>query len=523
MSQYKIDLKELSRRESEQVEWKKNGDYIHIAQGIAATLSAFANDINNLGGGYVVCGANEIKDIYGFPSVEYTGLTANKLAEIKGKVLTICNTNISPSVQPIVEEINHPTEADKRILVFIMPASTKAHSFKDGEKTTYWVRNAKSTIEAKNGLFQKLMIKNNEIDYFDKRINFHATEADIDLLAMRSYLSDMNLSLSNKSIEDFISDTAQITALIPPLFGKLGLDNTLRPRNFTILLFGKNPQRFFSHAHTIVSIYSGKDRGSVNAERYEFVGTIIEQAKEAIKILNNQSYVAFDKTDAHPNQVKYPIRALQEAVVNAIVHRDYQSPQPIRITVFSDRIEVLSPGNLHWGVSKENFLAGKASANWRNQSFAHLFYKLDLAQNEGQGISTIMRTMQEVGCPKPLFDIGDDNLTCILPAHPRHQLLRDLQQVQENLISGSYNNALSFLERKAAIKIASAKKCIITLNKPKASVVTKAKAKEKFKTLLDEAAIDLNKALVIAITEKEKEPFFKELQLLNILMDIEVN
>ncbi len=425
MNNYRIDLKELSRRESEQVEWKKNGDFIHIAQGIAATLSAFANDINNLGGGYVVCGANEIKDIYGFPSVEYTGLTANKLAEIKGKVLTICNTNVSPSIQPIVQEMAHPTEIDKRILVFIMPATTKAHSFRDGEKTTYWVRNAKSTIEAKNGLFRQLMIKNNEIDHFDKRINFHATEADIDLLAMRSYLSDMNFSLLNKSIEDFISDTAQITSLIPPLFGKSGLDNTLRPRNFTILLFGKNPQRFFSHAHTIVSIYNGTDRGTRHGERYELTGTIIEQAKEAIKILNNQSYVAFDKVSGRANQVKYPVRALQEAVINAIVHRDYQIPQPIRITVFSDRIEVLSPGSLYWGVLKEDFVNGKATASWRNQSFAHLFYKLDLAQNEGQGITTILWTMQQEGCPPPIFKIGVETVTCILPAHERHEQIRN--------------------------------------------------------------------------------------------------
>ena len=340
-------------------------------------------------------------------------------------VLTICNTNVSPSIQPIVEEINHPTEADKRILVFIMPSTTKAHSFRDGEKTTYWVRNAKSTIEAKNGLFRQLMIKNNEIDYFDKRINFHASEADIDLLAMRSYLSDMNFSLLNKSIEDFISDTAQITSLIPPLFGKSGLDNILRPRNFTILLFGKNPQRFFSHAHTIVSIYNGTDRGTRHGERYELTGTIIEQAKDAIKILNNQSYVAFDKVNGRANQVKYPVRALQEAVINAIVHRDYQIPQPIRITVFSDRIEVLSPGSLHWGILKEDFINGKATPSWRNQSFAHLFYKLDLAQNEGQGITTILWTMQKEGCPPPIFEVGVETITCILPAHERHERIRN--------------------------------------------------------------------------------------------------
>jgi predicted HTH transcriptional regulator len=425
MNHYRIDLKELSRRESEQVEWKRNGDDLKIAQGIVRTLSAFANDINNLGGGYVVCGANEIKDAQGFPMVEYTGLSADKFAQIKGKILSMCNDYVSPSIQPIVEEIEHPADVDKRILVFIMPASPKAHSYRDDEKTSYWIRNAKSTIEARNGLFQKLMIKKHEIEYFDKRVNASATEADIDLLIIRNYMSEMNLSL-DKPVQDYISDREQITALMPPLFARLPLDNTLRPLNFTLLMFGKNPQRFFPNAYTIVSIYNGKERDTVNAERHELTGSIIEQAQQAIKLLKLQIYVAFDKTTSNPNQVKYPIRALQEAVVNAIVHRDYEIPQPIRITVFSDRIELRSPGGLHWSVSKEEFLAGTSSAIWRNQSFAHLFYKLQLAQNEGQGIPTIMRSMRLEGCPAPIFKIGDDSMTCILPAHERHERIRNL-------------------------------------------------------------------------------------------------
>jgi predicted HTH transcriptional regulator len=424
MNNYRIDLKELSRRESEQVEWKKNGDDKDIARGIVRTLSAFANDISNLGGGYVVCGANEIKDSYGFASVEYTGLSANKLALIKGKILSMCNDYVSPSIQPIVEEINHPTDDDKRILVFIMPASPKAHAYRDDEKTSYWIRNAKSTIEARNGLFQKLMIKKHEIEYFDRRINTVADETDIDLLIIRNYMAEMNLS-GNKPLQDYISDREQLTALVPPLCAKLPLDSTLRPLNFALLMFGKNPQRFFPHAYTIVSIYNGKERDDVIAERYELTGSIIEQAQQAIKLLNNQIYVAFDKNDKHPNQVKYPIRALQEAVINAIVHRDYEIPQPIRITVFSDRIELRSPGGLHWSVSQEEFLAGKSSSIWRNQSFAHLFYKLQLAQNEGQGILTIMRTMKLEGCPAPIFKIGEDSITCILPAHERHERIRN--------------------------------------------------------------------------------------------------
>jgi predicted HTH transcriptional regulator len=71
---YNIDLKTLAQRESEQVEWKEHGDLPDITVSIVKTIVAFANDISNVGGGYVVCGAKEIKDEFGFPKVQYTGL-----------------------------------------------------------------------------------------------------------------------------------------------------------------------------------------------------------------------------------------------------------------------------------------------------------------------------------------------------------------------------------------------------------------------------------------------------------------
>jgi predicted HTH transcriptional regulator len=88
--------------------------------------------------------------------------------------------------------------------------------------------------------------------------------------------------------------------------------------------------------------------------------------------------------------------------------------------VFSDRIEIKSPGTLHWGMDKEKFLKGKSSAKWLNQSFADIFNRLQLAQSDGQGIPTIFRTMREEGCPEPIFEIEPDSVTCILRANPRH-------------------------------------------------------------------------------------------------------
>jgi len=83
-----IDLKELSQRESEKVEWKENGDDKRIVISIVKTISAFANDIANFGGGYVVCGAKEIKDEYGFPKLKFNGLSAVKLKEIEEESVT---------------------------------------------------------------------------------------------------------------------------------------------------------------------------------------------------------------------------------------------------------------------------------------------------------------------------------------------------------------------------------------------------------------------------------------------------
>ena len=177
------------------------------------------------------------------------------------------------------------------------------------------------------------------------------------------------------------------------------------------------------------------------AERHELTGPLFDQAKRAIALLNAEAYTAFDKSNDKPNQIKYPVRALQEAVINAIVHRDYEINAPNRITVFSDRVEIHSQGALHWAVDQAKFKEGKASPHWRNQSFGHFFLKMSVAQTEGQGIPTIIRTMREEGCPPPVFDLGKETVTCILPAHPRHQMIAVLQQVQSDVILRDYDKA----------------------------------------------------------------------------------
>lgn len=434
-----IDLERLAARESEQIEWKEN--VADIAD-VARTLSAFANDLANLGGGYVVCGAAEKKDEHGFPLLVRTGLTANRLKEVEGKILQLCRDQVSPPIHPLVEELP-TTDPERRLLIFIQPSTGTAHTFRTGQEgAKHWVRLSRETREARNGTLRELLVRKGAQAPWDRRICAGAAINDLDLLALRDALQRMKTFSSEYGVEAFLSDEVQISAFVPSLCVREPLTNVLRPRNFAMLLFGREPQRFIPGLVSLFSIYPGRDRSDVYAERHELAGTVIEQARRLNELLDVQSYTTFDKTDiAAPNAVKYPKRALYEAMGNALAHRDYEDLAPTRVTVFEDRIEILSPGSLPFGVNAESFRAGEAGPRWRNQALAWFFNRLQLAQAEGQGIPTILRSMREEGCPPPQFEADETKVICVLPAHPRYALLRELREIEQDLAVGDLSGA----------------------------------------------------------------------------------
>jgi ATP-dependent DNA helicase RecG len=434
-----VDLEQLARRESEQIEWKEN---VADIDDVVETLSAFANDLQNLGGGYVVCGAQEAKDEHGFPKLVRAGLPASRMKEIEGTVLTRCRERVSPPITPLVEELE-TLDPSRRILAFIQPATGTAHTFrrgKDGAK--HYVRASRHTIEARNGVLRDLLVRKGALEPWDRRPCSGATEADIDLLSFRDALQRMGAFSSDRGVEPYLSADVQLSPFVPPLFVREAITGILRPRNFAILLFGRETQRFVPGAITYFSIYPGIDRADPHAERHELASNVIEQARKLQELLDIQSYTAFDKTDrAAPNILKYPKRALYEAMGNALAHRDYELPDPTRVTVFADRIEVTSPGPLPTGVALESLRAGAAAPKWRNQALAWFFSRLQIAQAEGQGIPTILRSMREEGCPPPVFEADTLRVVCTLPAHPRHAVLRDLRSAEQALALGELKQA----------------------------------------------------------------------------------
>ncbi len=413
----RIDLEQLARRENEQTEWKEN---VADINDVVATLSAFANDLQNLGGGYVVCGVEEGKDENGFPTIIRVGLTATRMKEVENTVLARCRDRVSPPLAPLVEELDS-ADPERRILVFVQPATGSAHTFRrnnDGAK--HFVRVSRSTIEARNGMLKDLLVRKGALEPWDRRPCNAATVSDIDLLTLRDALQRMGLVDDQNPPERFLSDTVAISAFVPTLLTREPLTGVLRPRNFALLLFGRDLQRFVPGAVSFFSKYEGNDRATQRGQRMELASTLLDQLRLMLPAVAAEGQTLFDKTDLEePSVLKYPPRAIREAVVNAFVHRDYETVDPVRVTAFSNRIEVVSPGGLPLGSAPDALSSGKAAPVWRNQALAWFVTRLGYAEAEGQGVRTIQASLLAAGSPPAEFESTAARVQCTLWAHPR--------------------------------------------------------------------------------------------------------
>jgi ATP-dependent DNA helicase RecG len=269
-------------------------------------------------------------------------------------------------------------------------------------------------------VLRELLVRRGALEPWDRRLCNGATTNDLDLLALRDALQRMGVYTPERGVEPYLADGAQITPFVPSLCVAEPLTGVLRPRNYAVLLFGREPQKFVPGAFSIYSAYPGRDRTGPIARRFEIAGTLLDQARRLQDLLDAEAVTLFDKTDLKtPNAEKYPRRALQEAMVNALAHRDYELFDPARFTSYLDRIEFISPGSLPSGMTIEALRKRSVTPIWRNQSLAWFLNRLQLAQAEGQGIQTIRATMKAAGCPPPRFEATEVWVKCVLRAHPR--------------------------------------------------------------------------------------------------------
>ncbi|KIR02755.1 ATP-dependent DNA helicase [Lachnospiraceae bacterium TWA4] len=110
---------------------------------------------------------------------------------------------------------------------------------------------------------------------------------------------------------------------------------------------------------------------------------------------------------------KIPEAAFCEAIANALIHRAWDMESQIRVLMFDDRVEVISPGGLPSGITKEEYLTGMISV-LRNRNLANVFYRLGFVEIFGTGIIRIQQLYKE-GIKKPEFEVTDNTIKIVLP------------------------------------------------------------------------------------------------------------
>ncbi|MFZ1756112.1 MAG: ATP-binding protein [Caldilineaceae bacterium] len=168
-----------------------------------------------------------------------------------------------------------------------------------------------------------------------------------------------------------------------------------------ILLFGRAPQQFFRSAEIVCMRYPGPEMGD-EFVRQEIGGPLGDQIRQAEAfVVGNMRRDMRIAGIVREEVNEYPVAVVREAIVNAVAHRDYSiRGEGIRLLMFSDRLEVYSPGRLPGHVTLENLLDERYS---RNEAIVAVLSDLGYIERLGYGIDRMIAAMAGLGLPDPEF------------------------------------------------------------------------------------------------------------------------
>ncbi|MGN0355252.1 MAG: ATP-binding protein [Muricoprocola sp.] len=209
-----------------------------------------------------------------------------------------------------------------------------------------------------------------------------------------------------------------------------------KPTLAAILNFGLYPQGYFPQLAITAIVVPGKEIGDTGEDNTRFSdnkrieGTLPVMLSEAISFCKRNMKVRTiidSQTGERKDKTEYPIEAIREAVLNALIHRDYShftEGTPVQINFFTDRMEIHSPGGLYGRMTIEDL--GKSRPDLRNPALATMSEFLLKTENRYSGIPTIRREMAEAGLPAPVFINRRNEFVVIL--YNERQIINDVEQ-----------------------------------------------------------------------------------------------
>lgn len=354
--------------ESDMVELKET-----YVDDIRKEIIAFANT----SGGTIYIGVKDNGEVVGLDDLDAVTL----------QIANVCRDAIKPDITLFLGYEPLLFEGKNVLAVHIQPGTSKPYylSAKGLKPSGVYVRQGTSSAPASDEAIRR-MIKETDGDRFEEA---------------RSVEQELTFVEAEKA---FGSREIRFGPMQMKTLGMINEEGLYT--NLALLLSDQCP-------HIIkAATFSGKDREEFQ-DRREFTGSLLKQLNEAYSYLDmrNQTKATFQglyRTDRRD----YSERAIREALLNAIEHRDYSFMAPTLISVFPDRIEFVSYGGLAAGAQMEDVLNGLSVC--RNRNLANVFYRLELVEAYGTGLARIQRAYAGRD-EQPRFQAGPNSFRVVLP------------------------------------------------------------------------------------------------------------
>ena len=407
------DLLNKRKVESNRIEFKAswNPDKIYH------TICAFATDLENTGGGYILVGVEEENGIAKRP---VKGLDLGEIDKIQKQMVGF-DAKIQPTYlsKVSIEEID-----EKLILVIWVPSGTnRPYSVAESVVASkslpkFYVRSKSSTIEAKGEVLDQVRNLANRIP-FDERGNESISFSDISQILVYDYLK----TVGSKLIDDFSNRT------LPEILDEMDLltgpvENRLI-KNCAAMMFCEKPEKFFPVARVDIVLFP---EGSINnpdvmIEIPPIVGPVPKMIYDTLSYLRTnvikKKIIKPSDSEKSITITNYPFQAFEEAVVNALYHRDYLEREPVEITIEPTHIDILSYSGPDCSISKEAIKEARRlkARRYRNRRLGDFLKELELTEGRATGIPTIQKALRRNGSDPATIET-DDNRTYFLLTIP---------------------------------------------------------------------------------------------------------
>lgn len=221
---------------------------------------------------------------------------------------------------------------------------------------------------------------------------------------------------NNRLEEDTLQDSNE------ELLEKLLLLENDHLKRAAILLFHPKPERWVSNAFVKIGFFADDH---ANLRHHDEVhGTLFDQVFNTIEVLKLKYLKAVISYDGIVRQERFPVplEALREAVLNAVVHKDYASAAPIQISVYPDKIMIWNPGELPDSWTLDTLL-NKHSSRPFNPDIANAFFRSGLIESWGRGIERIIKACENNGNPTPEWQVSGGDFWAIFHFAYRNEMV----------------------------------------------------------------------------------------------------